>query len=40
VHVPYHITWEAEHAEHDGTVPTLETIRLLPGLAGRQLGGC
>jgi putative hydrolase of the HAD superfamily len=31
VHVPYHVTWEAEHAEHDGTVPTLETIADLPG---------
>jgi putative hydrolase of the HAD superfamily len=30
VHVPYHITWEAEHADHDGTVPTLETIADLP----------
>ena len=30
VHVPYHLTWEAEHAEHDGTVPTLETIADLP----------
>jgi putative hydrolase of the HAD superfamily len=30
VHVPYHITWEAEHAEHDGTVPTLDTIAELP----------
>ena len=31
VHVPYHITWEAEHADHDGTVPTLESITELPG---------
>ncbi|MCU1370701.1 MAG: Haloacid dehalogenase domain protein hydrolase [Ilumatobacteraceae bacterium] len=30
VHIPYHITWEAEHADHDGTVPTLTTIRDLP----------
>jgi putative hydrolase of the HAD superfamily len=30
VHIPYHITWEAEHAEHDGTVPTLTTIADLP----------
>jgi len=30
VHVPYHITWEAEHADHDGTVPTLDTIADLP----------
>jgi putative hydrolase of the HAD superfamily len=35
VHVPYHVTWAHEHADHDGTVPTLETIRLLPAwLAG------
>lgn len=31
VHVPFHITWEAEHAEHDGTVPTLGSIAELPG---------
>lgn len=30
VHVPYHVTWAYEHAEHDGTVPTLDTIRHLP----------
>ena len=30
VHVPYHITWEAEHADHDGSVPTLDTIADLP----------
>lgn len=30
VHVPYHITWEAEHAEHDGTVPELTSIAELP----------
>ncbi|WP_426571639.1 HAD family hydrolase [Aquihabitans sp. McL0605] len=30
VHIPYHITWEAEHADHDGTVPTLDTIADLP----------
>lgn len=30
VHIPYHVTWEAEEAEHDGTVPTLETIADLP----------
>jgi putative hydrolase of the HAD superfamily len=35
VHVPYHITWEAEHADHDGTVPTLDAIAELPAfLAG------
>jgi putative hydrolase of the HAD superfamily len=30
VHIPYHVTWAHEHAEHDGTVPTLATIRDLP----------
>ncbi|MBX3285826.1 MAG: HAD family hydrolase [Actinobacteria bacterium] len=30
VHVPYHVTWAHEHADHDGTVPTLESIAELP----------
>jgi len=30
VHIPYHVTWAHEHVDHDGTVPTLETIRELP----------
>jgi putative hydrolase of the HAD superfamily len=30
VHIPYHVTWAHEHADHDGTVPTLDTIRDLP----------
>lgn len=30
VHVPYHLTWEHEHAEHDGTVPTLDSLADLP----------
>jgi putative hydrolase of the HAD superfamily len=35
VHVPYEITWSLEHADHDGTVPTLATLAELPGwLAG------
>lgn len=35
VHIPYAVTWAHEHADHDGTVPTLETIADLPGwLAG------
>ena len=35
VHVPYHLTWEHEHAEHDGTVPTLASLADLPAwLAG------
>lgn len=29
VHVPYHVTWAHEHAEHDGDVPTLTSIREL-----------
>lgn len=36
VHVPYHITWEAEHADHDGTVPTLATIADLPAWLDAQ----
>jgi putative hydrolase of the HAD superfamily len=31
VHIPYHTTWAHEHADHDGTVPTLASIRELPG---------
>ncbi len=35
VHIPYHVTWAHEHVEHDGTVPTLDSIRELPAwLAG------
>ena len=30
VHIPYHTTWAHEHADHDGTVPTLASIRELP----------
>lgn len=30
VHIPYHVTWSHEHAEHDGSVPTLDTIAELP----------
>ena len=30
VHIPYHLTWEAEHAEHDGSVPTLGSLAELP----------
>jgi len=30
VHVPYHLTWQHEHADHDGDVPTLATIKDLP----------
>ena len=31
VHIPYHLTWAHEHAEHDGTVPTLASFSELPG---------
>ncbi len=35
VHIPYRVTWAHEHAEHDGEVPTLDTIADLPAwLAG------
>ena len=30
VHVPYEITWSLEHADHDGSVPTLRTLGELP----------
>ena len=30
VHIPYHTTWAHEHADHDGSVPTLASIRDLP----------
>lgn len=30
VHVPYSITWQHEHAVHDGEVPTLTSIKELP----------
>jgi putative hydrolase of the HAD superfamily len=30
VHIPYEYLWGHEHAEHDGTVPTLASIRELP----------
>ncbi len=36
VHIPYEYLWAAEHAEHDGSVPELTSIRELPGwLCGR-----
>lgn len=31
VHIPYHVTWSHEHADHDGSVPTLDTLADLPG---------
>lgn len=36
VHIPYHITWTAEHADHDGTVPTLGSIAELPAWLAAQ----
>lgn len=30
VHIPYHLTWEHEHAVHDGDVPTLASVKELP----------
>jgi putative hydrolase of the HAD superfamily len=36
VHIPYEQTWGHEHAEHDGTVPTLDSIRQLPGWLATQ----
>ena len=38
VHVPYHVTWAHEHADHDGLVPTLESIRELPGWLREHTG--
>ena len=31
VHIPADLVWAYEHADHDGTVPTLRSIRELPG---------
>jgi putative hydrolase of the HAD superfamily len=36
VHVPYHVTWAHEHVDHDGTVPTLDTIADLPAWLATQ----
>jgi putative hydrolase of the HAD superfamily len=30
VHIPHELTWALERAEHDGSVPTLDTIKELP----------
>ncbi len=39
VYIPYHVTWSHEDVDHDGTVPTLDTIRDLPAwLAGQAPG--
>jgi putative hydrolase of the HAD superfamily len=35
VHIPAALVWTYEHADHDGSVPTLRSIRDLPDwLAG------
>jgi putative hydrolase of the HAD superfamily len=36
VHVPYPLVWAHEHAEHDGTVPELDSIAELPGWLAAQ----
>ena len=36
VHIPYEQTWGHEQAEHDGTVPTLSSIRELPSWLDAQ----
>jgi putative hydrolase of the HAD superfamily len=36
VHIPYEQTWGHELAEHDGTVPTLASIRELPAWLAAQ----
>ncbi|MBA3984406.1 MAG: HAD family hydrolase [Acidimicrobiia bacterium] len=30
VHIPYHVTWEHEHVDHDGDVVELASISMLP----------
>ena len=37
VHIPYHVTWEHEHADHNGDVPTLDSIRHLPAWLASEL---
>lgn len=39
VHVPYHLTWSHEHAEHDGSVPTLASLAELPAWLADNAGG-
>ncbi len=43
VHIPYHVTWEVEHAEldgveHDGRFTQLTSLRELPGHLASLLG--
>ena len=38
VHVPYHLTWAHEEADHDGSVPTLETLGGLPAWLAKHAG--
>jgi putative hydrolase of the HAD superfamily len=35
VHIPAELIWAYEHADHDGSVPTLSSIRELPGWLAR-----
>ncbi len=37
VHIPYEYLWQHEHADHDGSVPELGSIRELGGWLGRQI---
>ena len=36
VHVPHSVTWVLEEAEHDGSVPTLSSIKDLPDWLASQ----
>ena len=38
VHIPYHVTWAHEIAEHDGSVPTLDSISDLPAWLATSAG--
>lgn len=37
VHIPYQYLWDAEHAEHDGSVPELTSIKELPSWLAAQI---
>lgn len=37
VHIPYQYLWQHEHAEHDGSVPELASIRDLPAWLAAQV---
>jgi len=38
VHIPYHVLWGHEAAEHNGDVPTLDSIRELPAWVAGEAG--